>query len=131
MTGAITIVYLNLQLQDPGELIVIPFTNLVVTLSGPASSLVPGIPFFINITISHNSTDSRDARNFVVTLAEYVEEYVLPPTSITSIIANQAEMTHSKTILTLGEQPTRAGFSSSMVCLVMQTLFRGWGSGWG
>ena len=92
-----------MQIQDPGELVVVPFVNLVVTLSSPASLLVAGATVVINITISHNSTNSQEARNFIVTLGEYVEEYVLPPTDFTSVIGNQAERTHSKTIFTLIE----------------------------
>lgn len=82
--------------QDPGELIVIPLVDLVVTLSGPNTALTAGAEFIINVTISHNSTDSRDARNLVVILEEYIEEYVIAPAIFTSIFSNGAERTHSE-----------------------------------
>lgn len=76
----------------------VPTVNLVVTLSGPTSVLTVGANFVINITISHNSTDSRDARNFVVTLGEYIEEYVFPPANFTSVISGRTERIHSENI---------------------------------
>lgn len=81
----------------------IPLVDLAVTLSGPTTILAAGAEFTsVNITISHNSTDSQDARNLIILLAEYTEEYVMPSATFTSLFSNGTERTHGETTLLQG-----------------------------
>ncbi len=69
--------------------------HLEVALTGPTVSLPAGASFMINVTVSHNSIDSRDARNLVVFL-DFLEQYVLPPANFTSFFSNNTSSVHGK-----------------------------------
>ena len=75
--------------------IITPSVNLSISFKEYDFFLETGSDFGVNISVTHDSMDPRDAHNLVIFL-EYPQQYVLPPNNFTLLYSNGTLEFYSK-----------------------------------